>query len=176
LRSLGERRPIHDLHGSTAPAEVEWASPPTGWRRYEKTVQVGSGAEEWVEAAASVLTWGVKTRSGFRVEGADSASRRVREGDRYWLIARLGPFRVREPVLVVAVVDEPDRCGFAYGTLEGHPVSGEEAFIVHRDSDERVWLTLRSITRAGSGVWRVAFPAVQVVQRWYRWRYQRALC
>jgi uncharacterized protein (UPF0548 family) len=36
-------------------------------------------------------------------------------------------------VRVVAVADEPDRCGFAYGTLPGHAVCGEEAFVVARD-------------------------------------------
>jgi uncharacterized protein (UPF0548 family) len=34
---------------------------------------------------------------------------------------------------VVAVVDEPRRRGFAYGTLPVHPETGEEAFLVVRD-------------------------------------------
>lgn len=81
-----------------------------------------------------------------------------------------------EPIEVVAVVDEPDRVGFAYGTLVGHPVSGEEAVIVHRDEAERVWLTLRSLTRAApSGPWRLAFPALLMAQLVYRRRYGRAL-
>jgi uncharacterized protein (UPF0548 family) len=33
---------------------------------------------------------------------------------------------------IVAVVDEPDRSGFAYGTLSVHPEQGEEAFVVSR--------------------------------------------
>ena len=97
-------------------------------------------------------------------------------GQRRWVRARLGPVTVSEPVEVVAVVVEPDRVGFAYGTLEGHPVSGEEAFVVDRDDQDRVWLTLRSLTRAApTGVWRVAFPATLVAQRVYRRRYQRSL-
>ena len=56
-------------------------------------------------------------------------------GDRRWLVAHLGPWKVREPIEVVAVVDEPDRQGFAYGTLTGHPLRGEEAFIVERLPD-----------------------------------------
>jgi uncharacterized protein (UPF0548 family) len=31
------------------------------------------------------------------------------------------------------VIDEPDRYGFAYGTLPVHPERGEEAFVVTRD-------------------------------------------
>ncbi|RBY88507.1 DUF1990 family protein [Blastococcus sp. TF02A-26] len=59
--------------------------------------------------------------------------------------------------------------------MEGHPVSGEEAFVLSRADDGVVHLTLRSLTRPGRGVWRLAFPAVLVAQRWYRWRYRRAL-
>jgi uncharacterized protein (UPF0548 family) len=59
--------------------------------------------------------------------------------------------------------------------LEGHPVSGEEAFVVHRDAEGHVWLTLRSITRAPRGRWRPLFPVALMAQRWYRARYRRAL-
>lgn len=59
---------------------------------------------------------------------------------------RLFVLTIREPVEVVSVVEESDRVGFAYRTMPGHPVSGEEAFIVHRDGGE-VRLTVRSLTR-----------------------------
>lgn len=36
-----------------------------------------------------------------------------------------------EPVEVTDVVIEADLDGFAYSTRPGHPVSGEEAFIVY---------------------------------------------
>ena len=82
---------------------------------------------------------------------------------------------MREPIEIVAVASGADRCGFAYGTLEGHPVSGEEAFIVHRSPDDTIWFTLRSLTRAPHGWWRVAYPASLVAQRFFRRRYRRAL-
>jgi uncharacterized protein (UPF0548 family) len=100
---------------------------------------------------------------------------RVVEGHDYTLVASFGPFRVREPVRVVAVVDLSDRYGFAYGTRPGHPVTGEEAFIVHRHRDGSVWFTLRSLTRPGLGRWRLAFPVTLLAQRWYRHRYTNAL-
>ncbi|GFM98551.1 hypothetical protein Sfulv_33620 [Streptomyces fulvorobeus] len=104
------------------------------------------------------------------------AGERVSEGSAYRITAAYGPLAVHEPVLVVAVVDTPERCGFAYGTLPGHPVSGEEAFVVSRAPDGRVVLTLRSLTnRAPGGVWRHLFPLLLVAQRVYRARYRRAL-
>lgn len=156
--------------GATRPSSPDW-QPPAGYRAYARTSVIGHGDEHWAWAAAEVLVWGVKTRSGFRVEPGG----RVAAEAEHRLRAVVGPVVVTEPVRVVAVVETSDRCGFAYGTLPGHPVSGEEAFVVHRDLDGTVRLTLRSLTRAGRGGWRVAFPALLVAQRWYRWRYARAL-
>ena len=36
---------------------------------------------------------------------------------------------LQAPCRVVYVIDEPDIRGFAYGTLPGHPESGEERFV-----------------------------------------------
>lgn len=160
--------------GSTRPGDQEWAPPP-GWRAYERSVVVGRGQQEWQRAAALLLQWGVKTRSGFRIEPDTAAGTRVVEGGDYWLVASVGPVAVREPARVVAVVAEPNRCGFAYGTLVGHPVSGEEAFVLHRTAEDDVVLTLRSITRSSPGRWRLLFPLILLAQRWYRSRYVRAL-
>jgi len=105
----------------------------------------------------------------------DGSDLRVREGATYRLVARVGPVAVREPVRVVAVVDTPARRGFAYGTLAGHPVSGEEAFVVDLAPDGEVRLVLRSLTRRARGPWGLALPALLVAQRWYRAPYRRAL-
>jgi uncharacterized protein (UPF0548 family) len=161
--------------GATRPGEPAWADESSGYRRYERTVRIGQGPARWKTVTSEVLDWGVKTRSGFTVESRTGGGTRARLGAEYVLTAALGPFTLREPVRVVATVDEPDRCGFAYGTLEGHPVSGEEAFIVHRTPDAVIWLTLRSLTRPAPGRWRLAFPAILVAQRWYRRCYRRAL-
>lgn len=157
--------------GGTRPADDHW-TPPLGWCAYERTVPIGRGEDVWVAASAAVLRWEVKTRSGFAVHPAGV---HVAEGADFWLVASVGPVRVREPVRVVAVVDREDRRGFAYGTLTGHPVSGEEAFVVHRTPDGEVRLTLRSLTRPSRGLWRAVFPALLVAQRWYRRRYLAAL-
>ncbi|WP_434318167.1 DUF1990 family protein [Leifsonia sp. P73] len=83
---------------------------------------------------------------------------------------------VVEPVEVVAVVEEDDRVGFAYRTLPGHPVDGEEAFVVHRDTGGDIVLTVRSLTRpAPQQPWRILHPLLRVAQVVARRRYLRAL-
>ncbi|KRB79555.1 hypothetical protein ASE01_22740 [Nocardioides sp. Root190] len=167
----------YDAVTQTQIHERTWDRRPDGYRRFESSVVIGRGDAAWA-SAADVLQWGVKTRSGFDVRpSAASASddlHVVPDRD-YTLVARIGPVRLQEPVRVVDVVDLPDRRGFAYGTRPGHPVSGEEAFIVHRATDGTVWLTLRSLTRASGGWRRLLFPAALLAQPFYRRRYQAAL-
>jgi len=155
----------------TRPADPHWRAPSTGFRRWEKSAELGRGDDVWRWATLEVLQWGIKTRSGFTVTPGE----RVAAGDRPIIMAHPFGLSVREPVEVVEVVETGDRVGFAYRTLPGHPVSGEEAFIVHRDGDA-VILTIRSLTRAGSQRgWRAAYPALLMAQQVARRRYFRAL-
>ncbi|KAA9089195.1 DUF1990 family protein [Microbacterium radiodurans] len=154
------------------PHRDEWNAAPGGFRRFERTVRVGTGDAAWRRARGDLLAWRVKTRSGFRVVPDDVPAA---VGGRHWLEAGVGRFLLREPVAVVAVVDEPDRVGYVYLALPGHPLEGEETFLLTRRGDE-VLFTLRSRSRpAPSRFWRLAYPAVRVVQVVVRRRYLRAL-
>jgi len=156
----------YDVVGATAPMVKEWAQTPAGFRGYERTVMIGRGESHWKYATGELLRWGVKTRSGFRV----SPGGRAVEGKDYAITVGVGPLVVTEPVRVVSV-EESDRCAIAYGTLDGHPVSGEEAFIVHRTADGTVLLTVRSLTRpTRTAPWNLLFPGLLIVQRVVRAR------
>lgn len=93
-------------------------------------------------------------------------------GDTVWLHGALG---VRAPVRVVYVIDEPRRKGFAYGTLPGHPESGEESFIVDQRDDGTVWLTVTQFSRPSNGWWWSVYPVLRAFQAIYMRRYLRAL-
>lgn len=65
--------------------------------------------------------------------------------------------------------------GEPHRTRPGHPLDGEEAFIVRRTGPE-VRLTIRSLTRpAPAGFWRPLYPALLVAQQVVRRRYRAAL-
>ena len=66
----------------------------------------------------------------------------ARPGER--VVSRIAP-GIATPCRVVYVIDEPSRRGFAYGTLPGHPESGEEAFIVEIDETDEVWFSVRPL-------------------------------
>ncbi len=82
---------------------------------------------------------------------------------------------VHAPVRVVSIIDEPDRKGFAYGTLDGHPLSGEESFVVERTPDGSVWLQLRQFSQPASRKWRFVEPLLRRQQRVMAEKYLAAL-
>lgn len=130
------------------------APPPPGFRLVERRTLLRVDA---ATARTVVMTWGVKTRAGFRVTEGE-----VAPGAEFTV--RLGP--VREPVRVTWVTEE----GFGYETLEGHPLSGEEAFLVETGSDGRVWFVNRSVSRPVGG-WRAVAPLLRFAQSFFVRRY-----
>ncbi|TFC53308.1 DUF1990 domain-containing protein [Cryobacterium sp. TMT1-21] len=91
------------------------------------------------------------------------------------LSVKVGPFTIDAPVRVVYVVDEPDQVGFAYGTMAGHPESGEESFIVDHREDDSVWLTIRAFSRPSTWFYRLGAPVLRLQQAKFTKRYLRAL-
>lgn len=177
LRRLIRRRNRYllgslDARSGTHPRSPLWAVEESyPLRRFEASALIGSGDEVWERASHDVLLWKVKTRSGFAVDDP----RPVSSGAQLTISARVMGISIREPVEVTTVVESASRVGFSYRTLPGHPVSGEEAFIVHRDGAE-VFLTLRSLTApAPRQPWRALFPLLRIAQAIARRRYLRAL-
>jgi len=96
-------------------------------------------------------------------------------GDTATLTITFLRYPVTAAVRVVYVVDEPNRKGFAYGTLAGHPESGEESFIVDRTDDGSVWLTITSFSRPSTWYWWALYAPLRAAQAYYLRRYLRVL-
>ncbi|WP_433326369.1 DUF1990 family protein [Spirillospora sp. CA-294931] len=79
----------------------------------------------------------------------------------------VGPLRIKAPCRVVWVETGERRAGWAYGTLPGHPERGEEAFVVHMDDMEDVWLTVTAFARPAGLMARLGGPLVPFMQRVY---------
>jgi uncharacterized protein (UPF0548 family) len=69
------------------------------------------------------------------------------------------------------VIDEPNRWGFVYGTLPGHPEEGEEAFIVSISEDGIVRFEITAFSRPANLIVRFSRPVGRGIQK----RYLRAL-
>lgn len=177
--------------------------PPEGFRPAEDTVKLGSGAERFERAAEQLMTWGVQQGSGFTVtdiaagtgaqytgvafdaEGAPVGApgkaaepRFAADGTPFITAGMTAVLRDKHhqvPVLVVYVIDEPNRVGFAYGTAGDAPEHGEESFILDRRDDDTVWLTVRSILEPAGGIHRLTAPLQRRRRRELTTRQLRAL-
>jgi uncharacterized protein (UPF0548 family) len=138
------------------------ATMPAGrYHRLEREVRVGVGDEAFDRARVTVLTWGMQREAGLLVFPADQPPT---EGLTVLVVTRLGPLRVIAPCRVLWTVDEPARAGFGYGTLPGHPESGEEAFLVERGAGGEVRALVRAFSRPATWYSRLGAPVARLVQ------------
>jgi uncharacterized protein (UPF0548 family) len=78
------------------------------------------------------------------------------------------------PARVAYMLEEPDRAGYAYGTLPGHPERGEEAFIVSR-SHGRVRFEVIAFSRPSALLARLGKPVARALQVRTIWTYLKAM-
>ena len=102
---------------------------PDGLRRHRWSVALPDGT--FARATDAIVAWKVHRGAGLSLV-ADGP---IAIGTIVAMSAPLPVGFVDVTCRVVAVIDERNRCGFAYGTLPVHPETGEEAFIVVRDDD-----------------------------------------
>lgn len=143
---------------------------PAGYHLLHRRYLIGRDGDAFERAAAALLTWRVHRRAGLRIPETPSAATGVEVRMRLGV----GPAALRIPCRVVYTVDEPDRRGFAYGTLPGHPEAGEERFTVERDDHGGVVFAVLAFSRPGRWFTSAAGPAAWVVQRLAVDRYGRA--
>ncbi|PZQ88304.1 MAG: hypothetical protein DI534_12665 [Leifsonia xyli] len=147
------------------------AAVPRGLRARTQRIRLGEGEALWVRAGEVVSGWAIKTSIGFTVEPPDE---RVVLGRDYDTTFHRGFIHQFEPVRVVWVADESDRHGFGYGTRIGHPITGEECFLVERDPDGTVWLVVRTVSRVSGGRWRWLWPGIRIAQPYFQRAYARS--
>jgi uncharacterized protein (UPF0548 family) len=123
-------------------------------------------------AVDRLMTWQVHERAGLFVA---TSSERAAPGTVVEM--RLGPkwFGVRIPCRVAYVIDEPGRAGFAYGTLPGHPETGEELFTVHRDAHGSVIFTISAFSNPATMLARAGGPVARWIQAAMTTRYLKAI-
>ncbi len=145
---------------------------PAGYDHVERSAVVGHGREAFDRAAAAVFRWTAQRAAGLRIEASGPAST---PGTVVLMTAGLRRLGLDVPCRVVWVLDEPDRRGFGYGTLPGHPESGEESFVVTLEPDGDVVYSLRAFSRLATPLSRLGGPVSHRVQSLALDRYVTAI-
>jgi uncharacterized protein (UPF0548 family) len=133
---------------------------------------IGLGTDWFADAAQALLSWQVHLRSGLRV--ATSSATATHDAIVVLGIGA-GPLAIHAPCRVVYIIDEPNRQGFAYGTLPGHPESGEELFVIERADDNTVSINITAFSTPASNLAKLAGPLGRLAQRRMTDRYLRSL-
>lgn len=153
-----------------AGAELTYAEPgatrrddglPAGYRHVRRRERLGAGSATFTRAVDALFGWHMHRGAGLAVLSAPPSP--VVGGI---VVTRLGP-PVLGPVVpcrIVYVVDEPRQRGFGYGTLPGHPATGEEAFLVEWADDDEVFFVIRAFSRPASILARLGGPVARRIQ------------
>jgi len=134
---------------------------PDGYHHVRTAIDVGRGDEIWERAKDGIRRWRAPAAAGIGVEPADAP---ITVGTTVALVTRMGPLHVLAACRIVAVVDEPDRYGFAYGTLPAHPEEGEESFVVVRDASGLVRFEIVAFSRPHDLLTKIGNPVARKVQ------------
>ncbi|ALI26589.1 DUF1990 domain-containing protein [Mycolicibacterium fortuitum] len=138
---------------------------PAGYHHTRASKVIGTGRDRFEQSGDAVLRWGMQHGAGLRVQATSEAAAVGTE-----LIVRLGP--VPAPCRVVYVLDETDRRGFAYGTLAGHPETGEELFSVRYDAaTDEVRAEVVAFSRPATWWSRLGGPVTRLLQKVVTRRY-----
>jgi len=132
---------------------------PAGYRHdYDELSMVGPKSFEY--AKEGLRTWQVHIGAGAEVFPTNLGT-----GETVIVVLGFGPFQILAPCRIIYVIDEADTFGFAYGTLPGHPETGEEAFTVEREGRTETRFRIRSFSRPAELLVRAGGPVARIVQR-----------
>ncbi len=135
---------------------------PDGYHHAHGTIDLGTGDDAWRRARVGIDTWAASTAAGITIRPADAP---IEVSTTVAVLTRLGPVHVAAACRIVAVVDEPERYGFAYGTLPAHPEEGEELFLVTRADDGTVRFEITSFSRPHDLLTKLGGPVGRKVQQ-----------
>lgn len=133
-------------------------NPPKGFSGWSIKKKLGSGDNRFALTISLLQDYFQYIDNGYKVEKLDDQLTLILSKRLFGIIpVRLGIRRVVD-------IDSPDEFGYALGTLPGHLIESEMAFIVYQRGEE-VWLKLRGFSRVARGASMLVWPVVKLITR-----------
>jgi uncharacterized protein (UPF0548 family) len=143
---------------------------PSGFQAFTRNRRLNR--RDFQSAAEELLAWRVHERAGLTVA---ASSHHVTAGAVVKMTVGIKPLALHIPCRVVYLIEEPQRSGFAYGTLPGHPESGEELFLLEQNPDDSITFTIKAFSKPASALARAGGPITRWIQLAMTNRYLEAL-
>src|SRR5215213_9158027 len=138
-------------------------SPPKSYNIDHNRVLLGSGEDCYESAKQAIRNWKMFEVPGLELVFPDTSMEAGR--DVALLAYHLG-FYSLSSCRIVYVIDEPNRFGFAYGTLTEHVEIGEERFTVEFDSvSGEVWYDIFAFSRPANILVKLGYPYSRYKQK-----------
>jgi len=146
--------------------------PKPGFETFARSIRLTRGEDSFRAAGEKILGWGMQRGAGLRVH---PETPRATLGSTTVLGIGVAGLYLAFPCRVNEVYEEPNRLGFSYLTLPGHPECGMERFLVELGPDGTVQASVTAISRPANPLVRLTGPVGRVAQRWTADRYLASL-
>jgi uncharacterized protein (UPF0548 family) len=134
---------------------------PAGYAIDRNRVQLGSGAATFASAKRQLRGW----RMFPPWTAIAPITTPIEAGHTLAVLVNALGLWFLNAARIVYVIDEPQRFGFAYGTLPGHAERGEERFLIEQLADDSVWYDVRAFSEPRFWGARLAYPITRRLQK-----------
>ena len=133
-----------------------------GFDNDHSSILLGQGEQVWEKAKMTLLNWQQFPISWTKVYNDKTP---LEEGQTVIVLFRLFGIWWLNATRIVYTLDEPDRFGFAYGTVEGHVESGEECFWIERDEKGDIYYHIKAFSKPDFWLARLGYPMARRYQK-----------
>jgi uncharacterized protein (UPF0548 family) len=133
-----------------------------GYDYDDNCIFLGEGNATFAAAKQAIRQWAMFEGNWARIYSSKTP---IQTGEIVIMCAYLFGFWWLNASRIVYTVEEPQKFGFAYGTLQHHAESGEELFQVEMDDAGKVWYRLRAFSKPRFWMARLTYPLARVFQR-----------
>ena len=124
-------------------------------------IVIGQGEEVWQKAKRALRDWQHFPQGWTKIYPIAPLEKDVV----VIVMIRLWGLWWKNSSRIVYTWDEPDKFGFAYGTLPAHFEAGEEAFWVEKNDAGEVSYHIRAFSKPRFWMARVGYPIARIYQR-----------
>lgn len=133
-----------------------------GYDNDHNFIEIGKLQKNWDQAKAALNEWRQFPVPWTKIE---SSSEKIKEGLTVGVYFKIFGLWWINSARVVYTIDEPNKFGYAYGTLPGHLESGEECFWIERDDNGMISYHIRAFSKPDHFLVRLAYPIARMFQK-----------
>ena len=147
---------------SYSPQGITGESPPSHYNVDHNRAQLGAGAQTFNAAVDAIKHWKMFELGWVQLFHEQTP---IETGAVVAVLVKHLSFWSLNACRIVYVIDEPERYGFAYGTLAEHAERGEERFTVEwKREDDSVWYDILAASQPGPMA-KLGYPYARRLQK-----------